>query len=984
MKTPSIRTLRRAALAALLLLCGAGPAAAQYYTWGADPASLRWQTIRTPEVQIIYPDTVDGTARRTLFYIGKVHPYIDYGFRHPALRIPFVLHPENFESNGLVMWLPKRVEFLTTPAVESYSMPWIKQLVAHEYRHAVQYNNLNRGTIRALSYLLGQQGSAVGLAFMPVWAIEGDAVMSETQMSSFGRGLQPSFTIEYRAIDSFTGRRNIDRWFCGSYREHIPDHYRMGYQICSYAYTRYGENIWDKVAWYASRNPYLICSTSIALRKFYRTNSSTLFRDTFTDLRDFWQRLPAVADSVSPLVELPEGNYTTYAHPLVCSDTTVVALKSDLDRTSRFVAVNPATGAERTIARTGTVSTRPAAAGRRIWWTEYRRSKLFQQRVNSQLCYLDLDEGQPRSVAGMRNVLYPTAIDGGHLAWTAYTPDGRYTVATDRGERFAVPEGKEIHGLAWDDLTRALYVLVTDDTGMWIARIDAAGLHPLTRGAYITLSDLRAGGGHLYFGSIVSGKDEAHMLDLTSSPCGEYRLTESAYGAFSPAPADSGSVVVTTYDRRGYRLARQPITLQRPVRYSQLPANIVNPPRTRWQVINLDTVSFTPEELRTSHEQHPSRRYRKVPHLLKLHSWAPAALNPFDLIDEHNVEINAGVTLLSQNLLSSAEGYLSYGWNRIDGSMLRGGLRYYGLGVNLDLEGAYGGDQMIYSIAQTNPDTGEVEHQKQPIPDRYHSVSLTATLPLLFEQGYHTRQLTLSAGWSYSNGMITNVGNLHYDDRRHSITNLETVGYRQGLHKLSFSAGFSDQVRMAHRDFLPRWGYLVSAGYALNPSNRHFSDLVSCYVRLYLPGFLPHNSLKVAAAYQTSIGGFRFPSGQSFLGYKSTRLLPRGYTSADILSDHYSAASVDYELPLCYPDGGIPSVLYFKRIRLNVGFDGARYRYLSRHGRQWRYLYAYGGDLTFDVNVFRQPASATSSVTLSLYKPRHGSAWFSASFGLPF
>ena len=39
------------------------------------------------------------------------------------MRIPFVMHPENFQSNGLVMYLPKRVEFLTSPAVDSYSMP---------------------------------------------------------------------------------------------------------------------------------------------------------------------------------------------------------------------------------------------------------------------------------------------------------------------------------------------------------------------------------------------------------------------------------------------------------------------------------------------------------------------------------------------------------------------------------------------------------------------------------------------------------------------------------------------------------------------------------------------------------------------------------------------------------------------------------------------------------------------------------------------
>ena len=271
----------------LLLLCALGfahEASAQYYTWGSDPAGLKWSTIRTPDVRMIYPDTVSAVARRTLFYIRTVRPDIAFGFRHGPMRIPFVMHPENFQSNGLVMYLPKRVEFLTSPAIDGYSMPWYKQLVAHEYRHAVQYNNLDRGVIRALSYILGQQGSTIGLLCMPIWAMEGDAVMSETAMSSFGRGLQPSFSLGYRAMGRVgrdrkdtRDRRNIDKWFCGSYRDYIPDHYELGYQICSYAYDRYGEVVWDKVARYGSRNPYVLATTRVALEKILRHQCQQAF-----------------------------------------------------------------------------------------------------------------------------------------------------------------------------------------------------------------------------------------------------------------------------------------------------------------------------------------------------------------------------------------------------------------------------------------------------------------------------------------------------------------------------------------------------------------------------------------------------------------------------------------------------------------------------------------------------------------------------------
>jgi len=231
--------------------------------------------------------------------------------------------------------------------------------------------------------------------------------------------------------------------------------------------------------------------------------------------------------------------------------------------------------------------------------------------------------------------------------------------------------------------------------------------------------------------------------------------------------------------------------------------------------------------------------------------------------------------------------------------------------------------------------------------------------------------------------MVADVDAIRYDAEGR-IANLQTLGYREGLHKLSLGIGFSDVVRAAYRDVGTPWGYTLWAGYDLNPENRNFSVLVSAYARIYTPGFFRHNSLSVAAAYQTSVGGYRFPSGLRFLGYKSTRLLPRGFSSSDISSNNYLAGSVDYQFPLCYPEGGISGVIYFKRIRLNVGADYARFQEFGSRGKTWRDIYSYGGDLLLDLNILRMSAAATATVKLSLYKPSEGSCWFGFGLELPF
>lgn len=442
------------------LFIGGKSVRAQYYSWGADAAALRWKHLRTEDVRVVFPDTASALAHRTLYYIQAVRPTITHGFSHPPLKIPFVLHTENFQSNGLVMWMPKRIEFLTTPSVDSYSMPWVKQLVAHEYRHAVQYNNLNRGLIRILSYLIGQQGSTVGLLFMPLWALEGDAVMNETEMSSYGRGRQPRFTIEYRALGyEVLRRRNCDKWFCGSFRDFVPDHYQMGYQMVAYGYDRYGDGIWDKTLRYGVRNAYMLTfSTSVALRKFYGTGEGILFRDAFADLNRFWDSLPKVTDSGRTLTPLPEKNYTTYTHPVSLNDTTLVALKTDFDRPSRLVAVDSRTGRERRRTWTGLVSSRPTTDGQRVWWTEYRRSLLFPERVNSRLVVLAPGKKRPRNAPKLRNVLYPTPIGrSGALAWVEYTPDGHYTIVAEDSLRqrtaWPMPGFSEVHGFFFDNAT---------------------------------------------------------------------------------------------------------------------------------------------------------------------------------------------------------------------------------------------------------------------------------------------------------------------------------------------------------------------------------------------------------------------------------------------------------------------------------------------------------------------------------------------------
>ena len=988
-----------------LLVCGT--VSAQYYSWGADPESMRWQGMKSDGISVIYPDTAEYLGHKLMHYVRAVKPNVGFGFRRSTMNVPFVVHPENAISNGMVMWMPKRVEIISSPDINSYSMLWLKQLAAHEYRHVVQYNNLNRGWVRAFSYLLGQQSNIIGLLFMPLWGMEGDAVISETQMSTYGRALQPSFTMHYRALgEDILKRKSIDKWFCGSYRDYVPDHYQLGYQITSYANTKYDENIWDKIIHFSVRNPYVFATTAVGMKRFYNTSTGRLFRETFADLNRFWTPLAQYEDSSTRIPTPTQRSYTTYRYPMPFGERHVISLKEDLDRPTALVSTNVETGEEERICYTGRISTRPTMKDGRIWWTEYRRSLLYQQRVNSRLCYVDLNNRKPRTVLSHRNVQFPTVIEGcDSLAWVEYRPSGTYAVALGvaKGRRTLaeMPQGVELHSLTYDNKTQRLYFIATSDEGMWLGRVNTDGSYAvLTEPAYITISDLQAQDGVLYFGSIESGKDEVHCYDLATGE--EFRISNSRYGSFSPMPMWGERLLMTTYDKEGYHLAQQSLDRNDMIRVqrSLLPQNVVNPPRKKWDLINLDTVRFEDKGVEKSKREFKPRRYSKLAHLFNIHSWAPASYNPFALT-EGNVNFNLGATVMSQSLLANAEGFLTWGWSQDEGSVYKGTFCYYGLGVNLTLSASYGGKQVAY-LGYTYIHNEEEENRYDlalptvPKLSKFYDVTATASLPLYFEQGYRTRYVGLTASWNLSNGLVARVRRLANLIDINQLSRIPDVGYKQGgVHKLQFSASYQNTVRMAHKDFLPRQGHLLQVAYALNPADIDFSQLIALYGKLYLPGLFPHHSLTISGLYQTSFGGFESPYIATNLSFRSAHLIPRGFTNNEIDSRNYVAASVNYQFPLCYPEGGIPSLLYFKRIRLNLGFDYASFDKLQFYAGQGQkvatlasqrsHMLAYGGDLTFDINLIRLPSAGTVAVTLSVYKP-HGKKgmYISGGLGLPF
>ncbi len=943
------------------------PMAAQFYTGGASPATTRWRTLSGKSVSVVAPTYAEDEARRVLFLMDSLNHSIGYGLGHNGssvapLDMPVVLHGASSASNGITIMAPERIEMCTTPATHSYATTWLRQLSVHEYRHAAQYAALFGGRLpRWAYYLLGEQALLATTGVMPFWWLEGDAVDAETQASLFGRAKQPSYTMHYRAIGrEVLSHKNPDVWFSGSYNLYTPSHYELGYQMVTTANTLAGGYAWGEIMDYASRWPITIAPFEWAMRRQWGCTTEQLFRTTFERLNSHWESLPERNDSAQRIaLSKPEKSpYTHYRHPLWVDESHIVWVKSSFDSPSALVEIDITTGKERTLRHIGNLNTPPAIVGDHIYWCELSQLSSFAQDFGSILYRAPLSKPhrKERVLPKSTRALYPTNLNGS-LAYVRYKLEGRYSIVSAKGEH-TLPAGVECHGMA--AIGDRLFLLTTGNGGMAIESLDpATGRRSVVKEAsYVTLSDLSASpDGHLYFGSIASGYNEIHRLNILT--LNEERISTSRYGSFYPA-ANNTTVAMATYDAEGYHPATTLLSSEEDyprVNYSRLPESVVNPEVYRWEWdVCIDSVNFEAKELNRSRQLFKAKRYNKALGAVGIHSWAPIYYLPDQLMAGNMSNVRFGLTAVSQSLLSDAIGSLGLFWlpNGRVGTNLQ--LNYIGLAPKFELNayidngpaaaGGTAGLMMEDGDYYASYDHSESAPKPEPT-SYYYSLYGRIHLPIVISHSDVTTVVTPAVELSRSNS---------------SIYNPLSESYVVGRTAAAATIQWNSYTSSAYRNLQPRWGMALVAGvgkvFAPIPTTTSYG----LFGRLYTPAFGANDGFTVRASYQ-GIGG----SGP--LGYSLNFgwLNPRGIRTV-VYPDDQVGLSLQYDTPLCYPDVGISGVVLLKRLRLSLFAETLQGRLWTESGeRVWRGAKCVGADLWADTSWLRLPEQGDLTIKVGAY-----------------
>ncbi len=933
---------------------------AQYFETGSTSNAVRWSEIERSEGTILFPSYFYPKATMVKGYLDTVTNVITYGLNNHIEKTPIVIQPLNARANGLVTWAPSRMELYTTPADELGTLPWLKQLTVHEYRHVVQMSNLDVGFTNILSYILGEQAVGVVAAVVPGWFLEGDAVTAETQLAINGRGKQPEFSIVHRAMLNEDPKScNYDKWKGGSLNSYTPSTYELGYWPVLYGETFYDPNIWGEMLDYCGHNPIVAAFTSKTLKKKYGKGTRKILYESYDVLSEFWH--DASNEPNSPdFIPSSYRYYEEHSNLVMLDSTTVLSHGYNMNKPNSLFQSNITTGEQRQIEVMATKSSPYIVKDNRIYWTEYKPSLFWEQESSSLIRYADITQDKSGAIKlknhqyvknGDSNTRMVTALDNDMFAYISYDKLSNPSIVVTDSSFNTISRDtiagwdSAVSSMCYDNLTKQLYLFLIDNRGLSLQAFNPTErvFTEIKAASQVSQRQLTASNGKLYFTSTASGKDENHIYDLLTGQ--EWQSTSSQYGSFSPTPAfelDGDTIqMVASYRLRGYALAKQSICSDslKEVAIEYMPNTRLHPSWHEWDVMKIDTIDILPESTLADNAKH----YNKLSHLINPHSWMPITLDIDNLINNQSIsldEIGIGATVVSQNLLGDFVTSVGYGYiPTTDMTLFSSSFRYTGFPFHLEVGVDYGGTNQYYYYSNSQLQYNSIELEKRL------SADFTLSLPMNLSDGRSGKYLTPYIQYNYSNDIFA-----YGDFFKYSMT--------EGFNKLDIGVSWQDVRYSAYRDIKSQLGYYLSLRYATGLDGKNFGRQYSLYAISYLPGLFTSHSLSLASNIQYQKEGT--------FNFSSSTLYPRG-NEIGYAPEQLYAFKGEYQLPLAYPDGGIPNVIYFKRIALGVFGEYASNYYFTTQGTALRQPYTYGAEIMLDYTVIS--SSTGVSTGISLYKP---------------
>ena len=339
------------------------------------PLGLRWKVIHSQYYDIIFPEAITGDAQRVANTMDHVYTPLYSSLQKKPKRYPIILSNQITTSNAYVAWAPRKAEFYSTPPQSAFigTGDWYSMLAIHEGRHMVQYDRFNKGLAFITYLLFGQTGPAIYTMYLfPLWWWEGDAVATETALSSAGRGRLPEFDRDLRAILLSGKTFNYFKAYNLSYRDYYPNHYVLGYHMVTHLRRNGDENTLNNVVKRTVRSFPIPYPLGRGLRKETHGRTRQLYKNTMLELDSLWSKqLKGLSfNDYTKWNTKNKSCWTNYSFPQYLSDSCIIAQKEGFDHSLRMVKINKEGKEKKLFHFQPTEQLRVPYANGRMTWSE--------------------------------------------------------------------------------------------------------------------------------------------------------------------------------------------------------------------------------------------------------------------------------------------------------------------------------------------------------------------------------------------------------------------------------------------------------------------------------------------------------------------------------------------------------------------------------------------------------------------------------------
>jgi hypothetical protein len=888
---------------AQILATQLGPDQAPFFT--------NWKKIDTIHFRIIFPAHIEKDARQVADFMEYAMPAILKTSGSPIRRTPIILFPDLAMSNGMATLAPQRSEWYTTPMQSFYgsSTEWLKTLGIHEYRHILQFNSLDRGTLGAFRTLFGDQLFAAGMLIgVPSWFFEGDATVTETVLSDSGRGRSPEFDAGFRAQLLSGKRYGFYTATLGSYYDYTPlsSPYVSGYFLTSKIRRDSNSAVFNYANERASVWPIPYKYTH-AIDSYTGRHVSDHYEEMLDELTALWSKqIEGIVETPSTQLTLPDKKNWRSIRSCVETPAGLAGIR-DL---KEIVSINPITGKERVLVYTMTMDGTLSAGGNLIAWCEEIPDVRWGKQSFSDIYTYEISRRDVKRLTYDKKYFAPAVSpDGKKIACVEFNNARKCSIVFIDSE-----SGRELYrydGLADEFLSNpkwspdgssvvfeslhsfkgnALYAMKSDATKpVRILDYSHNGVkNPVTDGKYV------------YHTSSYSGVDAIYAVEIASGK--RYQVVTRKYGAYlSSLSLNKKKLYFSDVTPDGFMASESVIDEKTfiPIEKVQIRRVVYAQPLIEQESKKSIIVENIPQQERDVKD------YTAADNFISVHSWFPwwDTLNKSLLLNIYSTNM-----LTSLGLMAGYE--YNYNEKTHSGSF---GLSYAGIYPIFDVTGIVGQRTIHY--------TEKKDGKKY---DRFDSWTEKTVLgdvriPFNFSRGLWFRTIEVSAGLKY-----TDKEDIDYisPGRRLKDNNgiFIPATYSLNFSNYTFEKGY----------IYPVYGQLMTVQYSHTPLNKsdYKGSQLSARTVMYFPGLLRRSNIFFEGTYEK-----QKPDVKKYI-YSSQFLFPRGYES--IFHETFVKGSANYTLPLFYPDHNIIWLFYLKRIYINGFYDHGigyqekeKYRYRS-------------------------------------------------------